>query len=108
LEFFIFTAHFLWLHGVGEPRAGLLCSKVQAVLENRPSAQIRHPFVVTLREKLISDGTLLREGDHWRFTQDAEFTSPSTAAAVVHGGGANGQLNWKSREGRTLKEIENA
>ena len=80
----------------------------QAVLENRPSAQIRHPFVVTLREKLISDGTLLREGDHWRFTQDAEFTSPSTAAAVVHGGGANGQLNWKSREGRTLKEIENA
>jgi hypothetical protein len=78
----------------------------QAVFANRPSAATRHPFVVVLREKLTSDGTLMRETDHLRFVKNTEFSSPSTAAAVIHGGGANGLLAWKNREGKMLKQIE--
>jgi len=40
------------------------------------------------------------------FTRDEEFSSPSAAAAVVHGGHANGLTAWKNKEGKTLKEIE--
>jgi len=39
------------------------------------------------------------------FNQDAEFASPS-AAAVIHGGHANGLTAWKNKDGKTLKEIE--
>lgn len=78
----------------------------QAVRELRPSAPTRHPFVVTLRERLAKDGALKERDDHLVFTRDVEFSSPSAAAAVVHGGGANGLVAWKERTGRTLKEIE--
>jgi hypothetical protein len=40
------------------------------------------------------------------FTRDVEFSSPSAAAAIVHGGTANGLLAWKDKAGRTLKERE--
>jgi hypothetical protein len=57
---------------------------------------------------LIEDGTLVEERDHSKFTGDAEFSSPSAAATVVHGGSANGLLAWKSKGGKTLKELEDA
>jgi len=44
--------------------------------------------------------------DHYAFAQDTEFSSPSAAAAVVHGGSANGLLAWKTQDGRTLKDLE--
>jgi hypothetical protein len=78
----------------------------QAVLEERPSAQQRHPFVVTLRKQLVADGTLVQQGGFFEFTKNAEFSSPSAAAAVVHGGGANGLTEWKTESGTTLKELD--
>jgi len=78
----------------------------QAVLENRPSAAGQHPFVVSLREKLAAEGVLVKEKDHFRFAKNAEFSSPSAAAAVIHGGGANGLTAWKTPSGKTLKELE--
>lgn len=77
----------------------------QAVLEERASAQ-RYPYTVASRRRLIEDGTLVKDGEHWKFTRDSEFTSPSAAATVVHGGSANGLLAWKNNDGRTLKELE--
>jgi hypothetical protein len=44
--------------------------------------------------------------DHLKFTRDSEFSSPSAAATVVHGGSANGLHAWKSKDGKTLKELE--
>jgi len=79
----------------------------QAVMELRPSAPARHPFVVKLREGLSGVGTLANDGDHLVFTRDAEFSSPSAAAAIVHGGGANGLTAWRTNDGITLKELEN-
>jgi hypothetical protein len=78
----------------------------QAVTEIRPSAPKQHPFVGKLREGFVEDGTLIRAEGHLVFTRDVEFSSPSAAAAVIHGGGANGLLAWKTAAGKTLKEIE--
>jgi hypothetical protein len=77
-----------------------------AVLRNRPSAQQRHPFVVVLREQLMADGTLIPDGEFLKFTRDASFSSPSAAAAVVHGGGANGLTEWRTQDGARLKELD--
>ncbi len=77
-----------------------------AVLEERPSAGSQHPFVVTLRNKLILEGTLRESSGLYVFSKDTEFSSPSAAAAVVHGGGANGLTAWKDSNGKSLKEIE--
>lgn len=79
-----------------------------AVLQNRPSAENRYREVLSTRHRLIEDQTLVLEEDHYRFTRDVEFTSPSAAAAVIHGGSVNGLTNWKDKDGRTLKEIEGA
>src|SRR6266516_1158670 len=77
----------------------------QAVLKERASAQ-QYPYTIATRKKLIEDGTLVEAGNHLKFTRDSEFTSPSAAATVVHGGSANGLLAWKSKDGKTLKELE--
>jgi hypothetical protein len=46
------------------------------------------------------------EGKLIEQARDEEFSSPSAAAAVIHGGHANGLTAWKNRDGKTLKEIE--
>jgi len=77
-----------------------------AVLTIRPSAESQHPFVVALRQKLIQDGTLIEKDGLYSFTKDTEFSSPSAAAAVIHGGGANGLTAWRDAAGKTLKELK--
>ena len=77
----------------------------QAVLEERPAAY-KYPWVVNFRKRLIEDGTLVANGGVLIFSKDAEFPSPSSAAAVVCGGTANGLAVWKDQDGKTLKELE--
>lgn len=77
----------------------------QAVLKERDSAH-NYPHTLATRRTLIEDGTLVEDGDHFKFTRDSEFSSPSAAATVVHGGSANGLISWKSKGGKTLKELE--
>jgi hypothetical protein len=76
-----------------------------AVLEERPSAE-NYPYVVAQRKQLIADGTLISRDGFLVFTKDAEFTSPSAAAVVIHGGSANGLIAWKTEKGKTLKELD--
>ncbi len=77
----------------------------QAVLTERASAH-QYPYTLASRRRLIEDGTLVQGGDHLKFTRDSEFSSPSAAATVVHGGSANGLLAWRNKSGKTLKELE--
>ncbi|MDP3798234.1 MAG: GIY-YIG nuclease family protein [Polaromonas sp.] len=79
-----------------------------AVHALRPSAETQHPFVVALRQKLVQDGTLVENEGLYLFTKDTEFSSPSAAAAVVHGGGANGLTAWRDSSGKTLKDLEDS
>ncbi len=78
----------------------------QAVKELMPLTHINHPFVMKLRDELSRDGTLISQGDHLIFSRNTEFSSPSAAAAVVCGGGANGLTAWRTSKGVTLKKLE--
>ena len=76
-----------------------------AVLEERPSAE-SYPYVVAQRNQLITDGTLIEKDDFLVFTKDAEFSSPSAAAVAIHGGSANGLTAWKTKDGKSLKQLD--
>jgi hypothetical protein len=76
-----------------------------AVLEERPSAE-SYPYVIAQRNQLITDGTLIEKDGFLVFTKDAEFSSPSAAAVVIHGGSANGLTAWKTKDGKSLKQLD--
>lgn len=59
-----------------------------------------------LRKRLIKEGRLVPEGKSIRLTSNHEFGSPSTAASVMLGRSANGRTEWKTADGRTLKELQ--
>ena len=59
---------------------------------------------IGLREKLISEGKI----ENLKMKEDILFSSSSTAASIVLGYSASGPQNWKTKDGRTLKEVENS
>ncbi len=77
----------------------------EAVLEERPSVK-KYPYPARLRSELISEGVLVEQADKYVFAKDYEFSSPSAAASVIHGGQANGLQAWRDRRGVSLKERE--
>lgn len=77
----------------------------QAVLKERASSH-QYPYSLVSRNRLIEDGTLTAANGHYVFTRDTEFSSPSAAATVVHGGPANGLTSWRNSQGKSLKELE--
>ncbi|MSV32983.1 MAG: GIY-YIG nuclease family protein [Bryobacterales bacterium] len=76
-----------------------------AVLGQRPSAE-SSTFISEKRKQLAADGTLIEREGFLLFTRDAEFLSPSGAATVIHGGTANGLVAWKTKDGKTLKQLD--
>lgn len=58
------------------------------------------------REKMIAEGILKETPDGLVFAEDYKFKSPSGSAAVISGGHANGWIEWKDTEGKTLKEVK--
>ena len=89
------------------PNGMVVLAGSQAVPNERPSSQ-KYPWPVNMRQKLKDEGALLVKPDCLLFVKDVEFSSPSAAAAVIHGGHANGLTAWKSKTGKTLKELESA
>lgn len=87
------------------PNGIVVLAQSQAVLSLRPSAK-DYPWVINTREQLLKDGILVPAEGHLVFTRSHEFSSPSAAAAVVHGGTANGRTAWKNATGVTLKQLE--
>ncbi|MBW1937335.1 MAG: GIY-YIG nuclease family protein [Deltaproteobacteria bacterium] len=77
----------------------------EAVLEERPSTQ-KYQYAANLRTTLKADGVVEEKKDRLVFLADHEFSSPSAAAAVVHGGQANGLTAWKDGKGLSLKQKE--
>jgi hypothetical protein len=65
-----------------------------------------YPYVVAQRKQLIADGTLVQKNGLLVFTKDVEFSSPSAAAVVIHGGSANGLTAWKTADGTSLKQLD--
>ncbi|MDF3819003.1 GIY-YIG nuclease family protein [Leptospira sp. 96542] len=78
----------------------------QAMFELAPSMEKWAKGYIRLREKLIADGVLRTEGDHYIFTNDFLFSSPSAGAVMVMGRNANGMTEWKDERGKSLAENE--
>lgn len=87
------------------PNGLVVIAGSQAVLNPRGSAA-KYPWPQNMREKLMEQGSLATSSDHLVFTKDVEFSSPSAAAAVIHGGHANGLTAWKNSSNQSLKELE--
>jgi hypothetical protein len=88
------------------PTGFVVLTNSQAVIEPRPSAEQYWPSLLALREQLLNDGTTVQEDGHLLFTKDVEFSSPSQAASIIHGGNMNGLSAWRDTNGRTLADIE--
>ena len=65
-------------------------------------------YIKELRAQLVANGVLKAAGEGYVFTQDYSFASPSMAAGVVLARSPNGRVEWKTSEGRTLKELQQA
>jgi Domain of unknown function (DUF4357) len=76
-----------------------------AVLQERESAK-SWPATIATRKQLIADGTLIKKDGFYEFTRDVQFSSPSAAAAAIEGGSANGLIEWKTKDGGTLKQLD--
>lgn len=60
----------------------------------------------SLRKRLLETGVMLIEGDTVVFQRDHLFRTPSGAAVALLGRTANGWIEWKDRQGRTLDAIK--
>lgn len=91
----------------GATGKGLPVSDGFAVLKDsiiaNPVSESMSNSLVKLREKLLNGGFI---NNNYCFVKDYIFTSPSLAAAVVMGRNANGRTEWKTKDNRTLKQIE--
>jgi hypothetical protein len=65
-----------------------------------------HGYLSDLRQSLTAQSLFADKGSHYELTQDYAFNSPSTAAGVLTGRSANGRVEWKTKDGRTLKMVQ--
>ena len=61
-----------------------------------------------LRERLVADGVLIEDAVGYVLSRDYVFSAPSAAAQVLLGRSANGRLDWKDEDGRSLNDIHDA
>jgi hypothetical protein len=100
-----------YIKGVkGEDAQGMLTSGGFLVLSGSKaaSAAVSSMFnsLKQHRDKLIENNKLILKGDCYEFIEDIEFSSPSTAAATILGRTANGLIEWKLKDGTTLRDFE--
>lgn len=62
-------------------------------------------WVIGMRRKLIEKGILKKDGDFYTFTENYTFSSPSASAAVILARRANGWIEWKDLNNKTMDEI---
>lgn len=79
---------------------------IKGATANKTEVPSIHSFLSSLRTNLIARKILMPQGDCLVLTQDYVFNSPSSAAGVLTGRSANGRVEWKDKNGRTLKEIQ--
>jgi hypothetical protein len=72
---------------------------------NMALAKSLRPAIRELRQQLLDDDILVKEGDVYAFTHEYVFKSPSAAACVVAGNPRSGMDAWKDMQGHSLKEL---
>lgn len=91
--------------GYEDPKGFVVIKGSQLVKDEVPSI---HAYMTTLRKDMLEQGVISANGNANVFNQDYVFNSSSTAAGVVQGRTANGRKDWKNKEGKTLREIQEA
>ncbi len=88
------------------PTGFVVLAGSQAVVQPRPSAENYWPALIATRQELSADGGMAPKDGHLVFTRDVEFSSPSLAAGIIHGGSTNGLTAWRDENGTTLAALE--
>jgi hypothetical protein len=70
------------------------------------ASAVKSPYIGKLRAQLLAAGKLVTSGDRLSFASDVEVGSPSTAAAIVAGNSMNGRAAWRTKDGKSLGEVE--
>ena len=91
--------------GYEDPKGFVVLKGSQLVKEEVPSI---HAYMTTLRKDMLEQGVISASGNVNVFNQDYVFNSSSTAAGVIQGRTANGRRDWRNKEGKTLREIQEA
>ena len=60
-------------------------------------------WVKNIRNKLIEKAIV---NQSFTFESDYVFTSPSVSAAIIMGRNANGRIEWRNSNGKSIKDIE--
>lgn len=89
--------------GYEDARGFVVCQGSEFVEQETPST---HEYLRTLRKDLMAKGVVASVNGHLQFTQDHVFTSPSTASGVILGRASNGRDEWKTKDGRSLKQVQ--
>lgn len=63
------------------------------------------PKIREQREIAEKNDDIIKEGKRYILKKSISFSSPSTAASFVLGASANGWIEWKNQEGKTIDEI---
>lgn len=99
---------YLYCKGSGGSAKGFVSSGGFTVLKGSKisdhivsSFKMRGKTYFNLRNNLIEDQIIV-DGV---FVKDYEFNAPSAASAVILGRTSNGNVDWKSKDGKMLKEI---
>ena len=76
----------------------------EAVLKDTDSFKKHHYYHL---KEILKDKKRLVEGkgENMFFSDDYVFDSPSAAAAIVLANPSSGPIEWKNKEGKTLKEL---
>ena len=64
--------------------------------------------IVALRSELRLQRVFTEQADKLVLAQDYSFSSPSQAASALLGRTANGRIEWKTADGRSLKQVQDA
>ncbi len=89
--------------GYEDAKGFVVCKGSQLVKEEQATI---HQYMTTLRMDLLEQGVIADDGPEYVFTQDQVFGSPSTAAGVILGRTANGRIEWKTKDKKTLKQLQ--
>lgn len=89
--------------GYEAPEGFVVLAGSQVATDTVPSI---HRYMLTLRTSLQERGVIQQDGAGMKLSQDYTFDSPSTAAGVLLGRTANGRVEWKDADGRTLRDSQ--
>ena len=64
--------------------------------------------MLKFRDELINEGIIKKIDNKLLISKDYLFSSSSTAAMIIMGRSANGLVEWKLKDGTTLRDYETA